>query len=101
MPKFTKKVEFRAYQFDPEAVNGLDDYALEGVIITELGLNEDIKHAFVTDRGTLYIVFYPYVVRDDKNWFELNPTDWLTVNDFGGFVVITDEKFREFATPVE
>lgn len=100
MPKFTKKVEFRAYQFDPEAVKDLDDYALEDVIIKELGLNEDIKHAFVTDRGTLYIVFYHYCVRDDNDCFELKPTDWLTVNDFGGFVIITDEKFREFATPV-
>ena len=98
MARFTKKVEFVAYQFDPAAVKGLDDYDLEDVIIKELGINEDIKHAFVTDKGTLYVVFYAYAVPDDNACFELNPTDWLTVNDFGGFTVVTDEKFKEFAT---
>lgn len=101
MARFTKKVEFRAYQFNIGAVIGLDDYALEDVIIKELGINEDIKHAFITDKGTLYVVFYSYAVPEGEDGcFELNPTDWLTTNDFGGFIVINDKKFQEFANAV-
>lgn len=101
MPKFTKKVEFNAYQFNPEKFKGLDDYEIEDAIIAALEISEDIKHAFVTDKGTLYIAFYAHSVRNDNDCFELNPTDWLTTDAFGDFIVIPDEEFREFATPAQ
>ena len=101
MGRFTKRVEFTAYQFNPEQLKGLDDYEIEDVIIRELEIDEDIKSAFVTDAGKLDIVFYTHGKENTKEWFELNPGDWLTVNDYGDFVVIPDEKFREFATPAQ
>lgn len=101
MPKFTRKVEFTAYQFNPEEFKGLEDWQIEDVVISALEIEEtDIKHAFVTDKGTLYIVFYAHSVRNDNDCFELNPTDWLTTDAVGDFIVIPDAKFKEFATSV-
>jgi hypothetical protein len=103
MAKFTRKVEFRAYQFNPEEVKGMDDYAIEDVINDALELNDDIKHAFVTNEGTLYVVFYAHGREDMKDCFELKPGEWLAspLNYLADFEVITDEKFREIATAVQ
>lgn len=101
MAKFTKKVEFNAYQFNAEEVKGMDDYDIEDVIIEALTIPDGVKSAFVTDAGKLDVVLYTYDREKTKEWFELNPGDWLTVNDFGEFIVITDEKFKEFATPAQ
>lgn len=101
MGKFTKQVEFVAYQFNPEALKGLDDDAIEDVIIEALVLPDGVKSAFITDAGKLDVVLYTYHKQYSKEWFALNPGDWLMVNDFGDFVVIKDEKFKEFATPAQ
>lgn len=101
MARFTKKVEFTAYQFNPEELKGLDDYDIEDIIIRALEIDEDIKSAFVTEKGKLDVVFYTYGKENTKEWFELNPCDWLTINDNGDFIVITDEKFQQFATPAQ
>lgn len=102
MARFTRKVEFRAYQFNPEELKGMDDYGIEDVINEALELNEDIKHAFVTDKGTLYVVFYAYGKEDMKDCFELNPGEWLAspLSYLADYEVITNEKFRELATAV-
>lgn len=101
MGRFTKQVEFTAYQFNTEELKGLDDYEIEDVIIRALEIDEDIKSAFVTDAGKLDVVFYAYGRENTKDYFELNPGDWLMINDNGDFLVLSDEKFREFATPAK
>lgn len=101
MAKFTRKVEFVAYQFAPEELKDMDDYAIEDVIEEALALKDGIKSAFITEKGKLDVVLYTYGKENTKEWFELNPGEWLTVNDFGDFVVIADEKFKEFATPAQ
>lgn len=101
MARFTKQVEFLAYQFNAEELKGMDDDAIEDVIIEALALTDGVKSAFVTTAGKLDVVLYTYGKEYSKEWFELNPGDWLMTNDFGDFVVITDEKFRGFATPAK
>lgn len=98
MATFTKQVEFKAYQFSPEEVKGMDDDAIEDVIIEALAIADGVKSAFVTDKGKLDVVLYTYGRENTKEWFELNPGDWLIINDFGDFVVVTNEKFQQFAT---
>lgn len=99
MARFTRKVEFVAYQFNPDELKDMDDYAIEDVIVEALVLTDGIKSAFITEKGKLDVVLYTYGKENTKEWFELNPGEWLTVNDFGDFVVIADEKFQQFATP--
>lgn len=101
MAKFTRKVEFRAYQFNPEEVKGMDDYALEDIIIEALALTDGIKSAFVTEAGKLDVVIYTYGRENTKEYFELAPGEWLTtaIGGLADFEVLTDEKFQEMATP--
>jgi hypothetical protein len=97
MAKFTKQVEFTAYQFNPEEIKGLDDYDIEDVIIQALEIPDGVKSAFVTSAGQLSVVLYTYDPDNTKEFFELDPGEWL-IKDFGYFTVATDEKFRQFAT---
>lgn len=102
MARFTRKVEFRAYQFNPEEVKGMDDYDIEDVIIEALALTNGVKSAFVTPEGRLSVVLYSYTW-GEKEHFELTPGEWLTtgVTGLADFEVVADEKFQELATPVE
>jgi hypothetical protein len=99
MARFTKKVEFRAYQFNPEEINGMDEYGIEDVIIEALAWPDGVKSAFVTSAGKLDVVLYIYGRENTKEHFELVPGEWLVKTEFGDFEVVADEKFREFATP--
>lgn len=103
MARFTRKVEFRAYQFNPDEVKGMDDYAIEDVIIEALALTDGVKSAFVTKKGQLSVVLYTYGRENTKEHFELNPGEWLTtaITGLADFEVVNDEKFQELATPVQ
>jgi hypothetical protein len=103
MARFTRKVEFRAYQFNPEEVKGMDDDDIEDVIIEALALTDGVKSAFVTTEGKLDVVLYTYGRENTKEHFELSPGEWLTtaITGLADFEVITDEAFQGFATPVQ
>ena len=98
MAKFTKQVEFRAFQFNPDELKGMNDYAIEDVIVKALDWDAGIKSAFVNEHGNLDVVFYTY--SSTKEWFVLTPGDWIAV-DGAGFAVVADEDFKKFATPVD
>ena len=98
MARFTKQVEFSAYQFNPVQLRGLDDYDIEDIIVAALSLRDGVKSAFVTDAGKLNVVIYTYGRENSKEHFELSAGEWLMQTDFGDFVVVADENFRGMAT---
>lgn len=99
MAKFTRKIAFTAYQFNPKQLRGLDDYDVEDIIIAALEIGQDIKHAFVTDDGKLSITLYTYGEEQSKAYFEMELGEWLTTNDQGRFHVVPDAKFKQDAEP--
>lgn len=99
MAQFTKQVAFFAYQFNPEALAGKDEYSIEETIIDELDLPDGIKSVFIDDRGNLDLVIYDYSSEYPKKYFNLRPGEWLT-NSGQVFTVIADVEFRRLATPV-
>lgn len=99
MARFTKQVGFVAYQFNPAALAGKDEYAIEEIIIDELDLPDGIKSVFIDDRGNLDLVIYDYSNEWPKKYFNLRPGEWLTNNGQMTFAVVSDADFRKFATP--
>lgn len=101
MGKFTKQVEFHAFQFVPKDFANLDFWDIEDVVAEALGINDtDIKGCSV-NQGQLYIDLY---ARDEEGYrksFCLDPNDWLVRDEIGEFKSVTDEDFRKFATPVK
>jgi hypothetical protein len=95
MAKFSKQIEFTAYQFNPTQVKGLDDYDIEDIIIAALEINDPIKTAFVNPQGKLIVTLYTYGGEYSKETFELDPGEWLTNKGTAEYAVLTDEKFKE------
>lgn len=105
MAKFTRKVEFDAYQFVPENVTS--EYG-EGSIddIIEAALpNVELNNAFITPPkldmfkelkpGFLTLNIYDYDNEvSGKEKFVLYPGDWI-YDRRGGYRVVSDEEFRK------
>lgn len=100
MAKFARQVEFTAYQFNPKQVQGLDDYDIEDIIISALELNDPIKTAFVSPKGTLFVTLYTYGKESSKETFELNAGEWLTDKGTDTFSVVTDEDFKKLTAVI-
>jgi hypothetical protein len=102
MGKFTRKVEFNAYQFNPEALQGKEDWEIDDIIIDALALGDGVKSAFINDQGNLDLVIYTYGGEESKAYYEIKPGDWLTNIPRGKefFTPFTDAEFWKMATAV-
>jgi hypothetical protein len=99
MARFTKKVELTAFQFNRQALTGMDEYDMEDLIIEELDLTDGIKSVFIDDKGNLDLVIYTYGKEHSKEHFELRDGEWLTNNGME-FAVVPNANFKGFATPL-
>lgn len=102
MGKFTRKVEFNAYQFNPEALQGKADWEIDDIIIEALALADGVKSAFIDDQGNLDLVIYTYGGEYSREYYEIKPGDWLTNIPRGKkfFTPFTDAEFWKMATAV-
>lgn len=98
MARFTKTVEFVAYQFNPAALAGMGEYEIEDLIIEELDLPDGIKSVFIDNKGNLDLVIYTYSKEHTKEYFNIKPGEWLTNKGLIDLVVVPDAEFRRFAT---
>lgn len=107
MPKFTRKIEFNAYQFVPEEVTAEYGPGSIDTLIEEAFPNIPLNDAYITPQkvdmlgevklGYLTLSIYNfdrYGGDTSKETYRLFPGDWIY--EFGGsdYEVVSDETFK-------